>query len=68
MRDERTTKDVCGEAICTRNLRSSKITVTKEKERRKRKSEDKERRRRKKSNGCTLSFYNCWFSVSRHSK
>ena len=48
MRDERTTKDVCGEAICTRNLRSSKITVTKEKEGRKRKSEDKERRRRKK--------------------
>ena len=48
MRDERTIKDVCGEAICTRNLEKTKITVTKEKERRKRKSEDKERRRRKK--------------------
>ena len=48
MRDERTTKDVCGEAICTRNLRSSKIIVTKEKERRKRKNEEKERIRRKK--------------------
>ena len=68
MRDERTTKDVCGEVICTRNPRSSKIIVTKEKERRKRKSEDKERRRRRKSNGCTLSLYNCWFLMSRHSK
>ena len=41
----------------------SKIIVTKEKERRKRKNEEEEERsRRDKSNGCTLSFYNGYFS------
>ena len=46
------------------NLRSSKITATKQKEMRKRKSEEKERWRREKSNGCTLSFYNDYFGDS----
>ena len=42
----------------------SKITVTKEKERRKSRSEEKERKRtEKKSNSCTLSFYNGYFSL-----